>query len=84
MNSTWLLKGSCQTKDKQTDAEWRALWLVNANELINVLLADKGNAAVVLGSSDYNQKIIVLLEDKAYKKPKKHSTDSVEHNTVRQ
>jgi hypothetical protein len=46
------------------------------------LLADKGNAAVVLGTSDYSQKIAALLEDKAYKKLKKDPTDSVEHKTV--
>jgi hypothetical protein len=39
--------------------------------------ADKGNAAVVLGTSGYNQKIATLLEDKAYMKLKKDPTDSV-------
>jgi hypothetical protein len=37
---------------------------------------------VVLGTSDYSQKIAVLLEDKAYKKMKKHPTDSTERKTV--
>jgi hypothetical protein len=41
-----------------------------------------GNAAVVLGTSDYNQKITVLLEDKAYKNLKKDPTDSMECNSV--
>jgi hypothetical protein len=32
---------------------------------------------VVLSTSDYNQKIVTLLEDKAYKELKKDSTDFV-------
>jgi hypothetical protein len=43
---------------------------LKANEALTVLPADKGNAAVVLGTSEYNQMIVVLLEDKAYKKLK--------------
>jgi hypothetical protein len=53
-----ILKGSRQPKDNLT-----------ASELLTLLPADKGNAAVVLGTSDYNQKIATLLEEKAYKKP---------------
>jgi hypothetical protein len=37
---------------------------------------------VVLGTSDYNQKIVTLLDDKTYKKLKKDLTDSVERKTV--
>jgi hypothetical protein len=37
---------------------------------------------MVLDTSDCNQKFIVLLEDKAYKKLKKDPTDSVERKTV--
>jgi hypothetical protein len=37
---------------------------------------------VVLGTSDYNQKITALLEDKAYKKLKKAPADSMERKTV--
>jgi hypothetical protein len=33
--------------------------------LLIILPADKGNAAVVLGTSDYNKKIATLLQDKA-------------------
>jgi hypothetical protein len=48
----------------------------------SVLPADKGNATVVLDTSDYNLKIAALLEDKAYRKLKKDLTESVERKTV--
>jgi hypothetical protein len=41
--------------------------------LLTVLPADKGNAAVVLGTSDYNQKIATLMQVKAYAKLKRGS-----------
>jgi hypothetical protein len=44
--------------------------------LLTVLLADKSNAAVVLGTSDYNKKIATLLQGKAYAKLEKDSTES--------
>jgi hypothetical protein len=56
----------------------RALWALKTSDVLTVLLADKGNAAVVLDTSDYNWKIAALMEDKAYKKLKKDPTDSVE------
>jgi hypothetical protein len=59
----------------------RALRAFNANEALTVLTADKDNFAVALVSSDYNQKIVAVLEDKAYKKLKKDPTDSVERKT---
>jgi hypothetical protein len=63
-----VLKGSHKPKDKLTGAERRALRALKTNKARPVLPADKGNAAVVLGTSDYNRKIAALLEDKAYKK----------------
>jgi hypothetical protein len=39
-------------------------------------------AAMVLNTLHYKRKIAALLEDKAYKKPKKGPTDSVERKTV--
>jgi hypothetical protein len=49
--------------------------------LLIILPADKGNAAVVLGTSDYN-KIAILLQDKEYAKLKKDLIESIEHKTV--
>jgi hypothetical protein len=66
-----ILKSSRKAKDNLPDAERKALRALKPNEALNVLQADKGNAAVVLGTSEYNQKITALLQDKAYKKLKK-------------
>jgi hypothetical protein len=77
-----ILKGSFKPKDKLTGAERRALRAFKANEVLTVLPADKGNAAVEMGTSGYNQKIATLLEDKAYKNLKKDPTEFVEHNTL--
>jgi hypothetical protein len=77
-----ILKGSRQPKDNLTGAERRALRSLKANASLTVLPADKGNAAVVLGTSDYNKKIATLLQDKAYEKLKKDPTESIERKTV--
>ncbi|PNF41399.1 hypothetical protein B7P43_G14428 [Cryptotermes secundus] len=77
-----ILKGSNKPKDNLTGAERRALRALKSNETLTVLPADKGNAAVVLATSDYNQKIAALLEDKTYRKLKKDPTDSIERKTL--
>jgi hypothetical protein len=51
---------------------------LKANDSITILLADKDNAAVVPGTSDYKKKIATLLQDKAYGKLKKDPTESIE------
>jgi hypothetical protein len=66
-----ILKCSRQLKDNLTGAERRALRSSKANDSLNILPADRGNAAVVMGTSDYNNKIAPLLKDKAYAKLKK-------------
>jgi hypothetical protein len=76
-----IFKGSYKLKDNLTGAERRALRALKANEALTVLPANKDNAAVVLGTSDYNQKIAALLEVKAYKRLK-DPTDSVQSKTV--
>jgi hypothetical protein len=50
--------------------------------VLTVFPADKDNDAVVLGTSDYNQKIVTLMQDKAYAKLKKDPADSIERKTV--
>jgi hypothetical protein len=75
-------KGSRQPKDNLTGAERRALRSLKANASLTKLPADKGNAAVVLGTLDYKKKIATLLQDKAYAKLKKDPTKSIEHKTV--
>jgi hypothetical protein len=77
-----ILKGSRQPKHNLSGAERRALRSLKANDLLTVLSADKGNAAVVMGTSDYNKEIATLLQDKAYAKLKKDLTESIERKTV--
>jgi hypothetical protein len=76
------LRGSNKPKDNLTCTERRALRPLKSNRTLTVLPADKRNAAVVLGTSDCNQKIVALLDDTTYKKLKKDPTDSVERKTV--
>jgi hypothetical protein len=64
-----ILKYSRQPESNLTGAERRVLRSLKAN--------GKCNAAVVLGTSDYNRKIATLLEDKAYEKLKKDPTHSI-------
>jgi hypothetical protein len=80
--TSMILKGSCKPKDNLTGAERRALQALKTNEALTVLPTDKGNVAMILDTSDYNWKIIALLEDKAYNKLKKDPTDSVECTSV--
>jgi hypothetical protein len=77
-----ILKGSRQPKDNLTGAKRRALRSLKANDSLTILPADKGNIAVVLGTSDYNKKITTLLQDKAYTKLRKDPTESIERKTV--
>jgi hypothetical protein len=76
-----ILKGSRRPKDNLTGGERRALQSLKADDLLTVLPADKGNATMVLGTSDYN-KIATLLQDKAYAKLKKDPMESMERKTV--
>jgi hypothetical protein len=60
-----ILKGSRQPKNNLTGAKRRVLRSFRANASLRVLPADKGNAAMVLGTSDY-KKIATLPQEKAY------------------
>jgi hypothetical protein len=77
-----ILKGYCKPKNNLTGAERRSLGALKANGALTIFLAGKGDVAVVLGTSDYNQKIAAFLDDETYKKLKKDHTDSVECKTV--
>lgn len=77
-----ILKGSRQPKNSVIGDEWSALRSLKATGLLTVFSADIGNDAVVLGTSDYNQNIAILLQNKAYAKLKKDPTDAIERKTV--
>jgi hypothetical protein len=76
-----ILEGSRQPKDNLTDGKGRDLRSLKAKDLLTMLQAVKGNATVMLGTSEYNQKIVTLLQDKAYGKLKKDPTESIERKT---
>jgi hypothetical protein len=71
-----------QDKANGTHPQKRALRALKANEALTILLADKGNATMILKTADCIQKIYTLLEDKADRKLKEDPTESMEHNSV--
>jgi len=56
--------------------------ILKDNVNLTILPADKGNAMVLLNTSDYKQKISSLLQDPAYRKLTKDPTDSIERKTT--
>ena len=60
-----------------------ALKTLKDNTQLTILPADKGNATVILNSTDYKLKIASLLGDSAYKKLDKDPTDSIERKTIK-
>jgi hypothetical protein len=58
------------------------LGLKKANEALTILTPDKGNVAMILGTSDHNRMISDFLKDKSYRKLKKDPTDYIERKTV--
>ena len=77
-----IIKTASRTRDNLTKTERAALRTLKNNTHLNILPADKGNATVILNTSDYKQKITSLLEDSAYKKLTKDPTDSIERKTT--
>ena len=55
-------------KDNLNGAKRRALRALRKNTDLTILLADKGNATVVLNTVDYSHKIGALLQSPAYRK----------------
>ena len=52
------------------------------NTNLTILPADKGNATVILNTTDYKQKITSLLEDPSYRRLARDPTDSMERKTT--
>jgi len=67
---------------RQETTERAALKTLKDNVNLTILLADKGNATVVLNTSDYKQKISSLLEDPSYRILTKDPTDAIEWKTT--
>jgi hypothetical protein len=79
--SVRIIKTTTRTKDNLTKTERAALRTLKDNTHLTILPADKGNATVILNTTDYKQKIVSLLEDSAYKKLKKDPTETIERKT---
>jgi len=65
-------------RDNLRKTERAALKTLKDNTNLTILPADKGNAMMVLNTSDYKQKISSLLEDPVYRKLAKDPTDAIE------
>jgi len=65
-----------------TTTEMAALKTLKDNVNLTILPAYKGNATVVLNTSDYKQKISSLLEDSSYRTLTKDPTDAIERKTI--
>jgi ATP-dependent Lon protease len=63
-------------------AEREALRTLRNDDSITILPADKGNATVILSSTDYKSKIISLLDDHVYKKLLYDPTSKTEKQTA--
>jgi len=77
-----IIKSSSRPRDNLRKTERAALKTLKDNTLLTILPADKGNAMVVLNTSDYKQKISSLLEDSAYRKLAKDPTNAIEQKTT--
>jgi hypothetical protein len=81
--SVWIIKTIARTKNNLTKNERKALRLLKNNTQLTILPADKGNATVILNSTDYKKKITNLLGDSAHKKLDKDSTEFIERKIMK-
>jgi hypothetical protein len=77
-----ILKASNKPKDNLSRAERRDLRALLTNADLTVLPADKGNASVVLNTSDYNHKMAALLGATTHRRLSKDPTEAVERKTT--
>ena len=77
-----IIKSSSRPRDNLTRTERAALKTLKENNNLTILPADKGNATVILNTTDYKQKITSLLEDPSYRKLARDPMDSMERKTT--
>ena len=77
-----IIKSSSRPRNNITTAEREALRTLKNNTDLTILLADKGNATVILNTADYKQKITSILEDPSYRRLTRDPTDSTERETA--
>ena len=81
-----ILKNTKRPRDNLSKAERTALKNLKDNTNLTILPADKGNATVILNTTDYKQKISTMLQEPAYKKLKKrpYGGNRTENHTTTQ
>ena len=67
-------------KPNITNEERSALKSLKNDDSITIIPADKGNATVILDKSDYQQKLLDIIEKGNYKKIKKDPTQNTERH----
>jgi hypothetical protein len=77
-----ILKASRKPKDNLSGAERRAFRTLRTNADRTALSADKGNATVVLNTSDYTRKIAPLLGASTFRRLPKEPTEAVDRRTA--
>jgi len=78
-----IIKSASKPRDNLTRTERATLRNLKNNSELTILPADKGNATVILNTTDYKQKINTLLEDSAYRRLTKDPTESTERKTTK-
>jgi hypothetical protein len=77
-----IIRSSSSPRNNLTRAEREALKTLKNNTDLTILLADKGNATVILNTVVYKQKINSLLEDPSSRRLARDPTDSTEQKTT--
>lgn len=77
-----ILSRATPARSNISRAERAALWALREDTEIVVLPADKGNATVILERRDYEQKMLQLLDDPAYRKIKTDPTKKIQESTA--
>jgi len=77
-----ILKNSSRPRQNLTRTEKAALKNLKLNTNLTILQADKGNATVILNSTDYKRKIASLLEQLTYRRLAKDPTELLERKTT--
>jgi hypothetical protein len=77
-----IIKTASKPRDNLTRAERSALRSLKQNTELTILPADKGNATVILNTTDYKLKISALLDHTSYRKLTKDPTDATERKNT--
>jgi hypothetical protein len=87
--TSWIIRHAKPQKNNTLRVEREALLALRNDDSIMILPADKGNATVILSSTDYNSKIRALLDELVHKRltsdptSKNRKTDHFPHQEVR-